>query len=126
MGMNVGKLLGWGISIYALVFLLFSAFLTYGFVEGYAPRIIGFLALVVICITAGRSLNAHSWLDILPYSLAWGTMMFVLDVVMSVPIGGWAIFTDWNVWFGYAVVVIAPLFALYPRFDRISLRTARV
>jgi len=124
MGLRLGSLLGWGIAIYAVMFLLWSAFVVYGFVEGAAPRIAGFLVLVATAVIAGKALRAHSWRDILPYSLSWGVLMVVFDAVMSVPLAGWQLYADWNVWFGYSIVVLAPLFALYPRFNRSSSFTA--
>jgi hypothetical protein len=126
MSIRIGALLGWGIVIYAVMFLLWSIFITYGFVDGLAPRIVGLGALIAIGIIAGRSLRAHSWRDILPYSLAWGVMMGIFDVIMSVPFAGWYIFTDWTIWLGYAFVVISPLLALYPQFERFSPRTSGV
>lgn len=116
--MKLGALFGWGIVIYAIMFLVWSAFVTYGFVDGFLPRAVGFVTLVLTALIAGRSLRANSWRDILPNSLAWAFMMAIFDGVMSVPFAGWQIFTDWSVWFGYMVVVIAPLLALYPRFER--------
>ena len=116
MRFRIGALLGWGVVIYAVMFLVWSAFLTYGFVEGIAPRVISFCALITVSVIAGRSLRANSWHDILPYSFSWGVTMAVLDVLMSVPFAGWVIFFDWSVWLGYAVVALAPLLALYSRF----------
>ena len=118
MGLKLGALFGWGVVIYAVMFLLWSAFVTYGFMFGWAPRIVGVLVLVTVAILAGRSLRVSSWHDILPYSLSWGMMMIILDGVMNVPLAGWQVFTDWGVWFGYSVVVLAPLLSLYPRFTR--------
>ena len=123
MGFRLGALLGWGIVIYAVMFLLWSAFITYGFVGGFAPRVLALIVLVATTIVAGRSLHVHSWHDILPYSLSWGIMMAVFDGLMSVPLTGWQVFADWNVWFGYAVVVVGPLLALYPRFGHFPAST---
>ena len=120
MNVRVGGLLGWGIVIYAVMFLLWSAFQIYGFIEGIIPRIVGFLVLVVLALIAGHSLRANSWTEILPYSFSWAVIMIIFDAVMSVPIAGWGMYADWNVWFGYAVVCVAPLLALYPRFSRFS------
>ena len=126
MRLKLGALLGWGFVIYAVMFLLWSAFVTYGFVAGWAPRVLALLILIVISIVAGRSLRASSWHDILPYSLSWGIMMAVLDGLMSVPLAGWQVFLDWNVWFGYAVVVVTPLLSLYPHFNSFPNRTSSV
>ena len=119
-GLKIGELWCWGIAIYAVMFLLWSAFLTYGFVDGFAPRTLGLLVLVVTTVVAGRSLRASSWHDILPYSLSWAVIMAVFDGVMSVPFVGWEMYADWSLWLGYSVVVLGPLLALYPRFERFS------
>lgn len=126
MGLKLGLLFGWGIVIYAVMFLLWSAFVTYGFVLGWAPRVIGLLVLIITTVAAGRTLRANSWHDILPYSLSWGVMMALLDGLMSVPLAGWQVFADWNVWFGYAVVAVGPFLALYPRFSHLSSNNPRV
>ena len=126
MRFRIGALFGWGIVIYAVMFLLWSVFVTYGFVEGIAPRILGLIVLVILAVLAGRSLKAHVWQDIIPYSICWGLIMAIFDVVMSVPFAGWQIFLDWNVWFGYGVVVFAPLLVLYPRFGNFSSSSSSV
>lgn len=119
-GMRYGKLLGWGIVIYAVMFLLWTGFVTYGFVEGIVPRILGLAFLIGLALIAGSSLRFHSWHDILPYSLTWAIMMALFDGIFSVPYAGWQLYFDWNVWFGYAVVAVAPLFAPYFRLERFS------
>ncbi len=116
--MKYGLLFGWGIGIYATMFLLWSSFVTYGFINGAGPRVAGLIALLVISVCAGRSLRAHSWRDILPYSVSWGIMTALLDAVVSVPLTGWQLYADWNVWVGYLLVALLPLFSLYPRFER--------
>ena len=120
MGVRLGALLGWGIVIYAIMFLVWSAFVVYGFVDGFGPRFVGLLVLVALGIIAGRALRAHSWHDILPYSFSWAVMMIVFDAAMSVPLSGWGMYSNWNLWFGYAVVLLAPLLSLYPQFSRFS------
>ena len=116
--MKYGPLLGWGVAIYSSMFLMWTGFLTYGFVVGYAPRIVATFALVFVALLAGRSLRLHSWLDILPYSIAWSVMMIIMDIIFSVPLAGWGIFANPNAWFGYAMVALVPLAAPYARFDR--------
>ncbi len=118
--MKYGALFGWGIVIYAIMFLLWSGFVTYGFVDGLAPRIIGLLALIATTLIAGRSLRFQAWSDILPYSFLWAVIMGLFDAVFSVPYSGWQLYLDWNVWFGYALVAIVPLFSPYLRFQRTS------
>ncbi len=108
--MKYGALFGWGIVIYAIMFLSWSAFVLYGFSEGMLPRLAGLLVLIVMATIAGYSLRKYNWRDILPYSIFWLAEVILLDIVMSVPYTGWALFSDANIWVGYALVVLVPLF----------------
>lgn len=109
--MRLGKLLGWGVVIYALMFLLWSIFVAYGFSMGFAPRALGLIFLIGICLIAGRSVRMHSWKDVLPYSIGWVVVIAMLDALLSVPFTGWQIFLDWNIWVGYGIVLLVPLTA---------------
>ncbi|MBI2610378.1 hypothetical protein HYW60_00365 [Candidatus Kaiserbacteria bacterium] len=120
MGLRVVPLLGWGIAIYAVMFLLASIFATYNF-QGVTMRLVSLAVLLTTGIIAGHSLPVHSWRDILPYSLSWAIIAAVIDGVMLLPLTGWQVYANWSVWLGYALVVIAPLLAHYPRFNRFSL-----
>lgn len=118
--MKFGLLFGWGIAIYAVMFLVWSGFVTYGFVDGMAPKIVSLLILIGVTVIAGQSLRFHSWSDILPYSILWVVMMAILDGIFSVPYSGFALYLDPNIWFGYAIVLIAPLLSPHLRLNRSS------
>lgn len=109
--MKYGALAGWGIVIYAIMYLTWSIFVQYGFNIGILPRVISLLTLIAITTIAARSLRALSWKDILPYSAFWLLEIIALDILLSVPYTGWALFSDWNIWVGYALVVFVPLLA---------------
>ena len=120
--MRYGELLGWGIVIYAVVFLAWTGFLTYGIVEGYLPIVFNFAVLVGVTFVAGKAVRLPRWSDILPYSVGWALIVWLFDVVLSVPFAGWQMFYDWHVWAGYALVVAVPLFApLFTSWRRSSL-----
>lgn len=106
-----GALIGWGIAIYAMLSLLWSGFVIYGFTRGALPHILQFALLVLLCFVAGRSLNFRSWKDVLPYSLAWALEAIALDAILTVPFSGWALYSNATLWAGYAVVVVVPLIA---------------
>jgi hypothetical protein len=108
--MKYGLLIGWGIVIYAVMFLAWSGLVMYGF-DGALPRIITLLLLVVLTTIAGRSLRLHLWTDIAPYSVLWAMMMALLDTIFVVPFSGWSIYNDTGLWIGYAVVILVPLIA---------------
>jgi len=105
--MQVTKLL-WGIVIYAVMHLASTALVQYGIVEGYAPRLIGFLVLLCVTWAASRALSERHPLDVLPYSIGWAVIVVLLDAVFAVPYTGWILYQDWNVWVGYALVVVMP------------------
>ena len=109
--MQWGALVGWGVAIYAVMYLSWNGLVINQFSTGVLPRLIELLILVILALLAGRSLRFQSWTDILPYSICWAIIMGLLDIIYSVPFGGWQIYTDWNLWVGYALVVILPLFA---------------
>jgi len=108
-GFRWKSLFGWGAGIYAAMFLLWSIFIKYGFVEGLLPNAISIVVLSVIVALAARSLHFTSWKDLLPYSIGWAVVVFVLDVLITVPFTGWAIFVHPRVIIGYALIIILPL-----------------
>lgn len=113
--MKYGAALGWGIVIYAIMFMTWNAFVIYGFIEGVLPRLAGLVVLIVITTIAGRSLRFHSAKDILPYAIAWVVIVALLDGVYSVPFTGMQLYSDWNIWVGYLLVLCVPLLAPYTR-----------
>ena len=117
--MKYRAVFGWGLVIYAMMSLAWSAVVVYDLAGSFISSLIGLGVLVVVTTIAARSLHFHSWEDILPYSFLWGLITVLLDILLNVPTTGWQTFSNWSVWFGYALVVIVPLFAPWtrPRHD---------
>ncbi|MEK7132734.1 MAG: hypothetical protein AAB830_01660 [Patescibacteria group bacterium] len=115
--MKFAKLFGWGIAIYAVMFLIWSGFITYGFTAGLQPKILAFCALIAMTILAGRSLHFSSWKDIAPYSLLWAVIIAILDAIFAVPLTGWGIYANASVLVGYALVFVVPLFT----YERVAI-----
>jgi hypothetical protein len=113
----LGRTLGWGISIYAIMYLLWSGLSIYGYAEGVPSLIVRLLALAFITILAARSLRMMHWHDVVPYSLGWAAVAIVLDAIFLVPFFGWSLYLSWSVWLGYALVALIPL-ASYVRLFR--------
>jgi hypothetical protein len=107
--MKYGALFGWGIAIYAVLSLVWSGFVIYGFAQGMLPRLTEFVLLLALSFVAGRSLRFVSWKDVLPYSVTWGIEAVLLDAIYSVPFSGWTLYANPALWFGYAIVVCVPL-----------------
>ena len=103
--------LGWGIVIYAIMYLAANALLIYG-VSGGMPGIVArLIILICVALVAGRALQLASWKDILPYSFGWALIVMGLDALLTLPLTGAAVYSNWNIWIGYALVVLLPLLA---------------
>lgn len=111
--MKFGKLFGWGIVIYAIMYLLVAMLSLYGYYPNTLSRIIALLTLIILATIAGASLKFHLKKDILLYSFVWVLEIAALDALMSVPYAGWGLYLDWNIWVGYALVLVVPLFSSY-------------
>ena len=113
--MRLGALLGWGIVIYAVVWLAWSLFGVYAWTSGVLPRVAEILVLLIVCVAAGSSLRYRSWKDILPYSIGWALVALAIDALFSAPTHNWTLFSLWTTWLGYALIALFPLFALFFR-----------
>jgi hypothetical protein len=111
--MQYGKLLGWGIAIYAVMYLLVAILSIYQVSPPVLARGMTMLALISLATLAGLSLRRGAMIDILPYSLFWLLEVALLDALVSVPYAGWRLYLDYNVWIGYSLVLVVPLFASY-------------
>ena len=122
-GMKYGKLFGWGVVIYSVIYLTWSGLVIYGLQNELYSRLISITILIFMSAIAGRSLHFSSWKDILPYSLAWAVIIAVIDGLLAVPYAGWAIYSDLGVWVSYILVAVVPLFFKYDALtasDKIS------
>jgi hypothetical protein len=109
--MRLSSLLGWGITIYAILSLVWSGMIEYGWTQGALPFLAQLAALLIVCVYAGSALKFRTWKDILPYSIGWALITAVLDAIFATPVSGWGFFADWSVWGGYALIALIPLLA---------------
>jgi hypothetical protein len=100
--------LGWGIAIYAVMYLLWSGLAIYGLSYGILSLTARILALVLVTTIAVRSLRLVTRMDVLPYSISWAVVAIVLDALLLVPFTGLGLYATWSVWAGYALVAFAP------------------
>lgn len=100
---------GWGVVIYALMYLLWSGLAIYGFAAGYPSLIARILVLACVTALAARSLRMPTWKDLVPYTVSWAAVAIILDAVFLVPFSGFALYTSLNVWVGYILVATLPL-----------------
>ncbi len=103
--------LSWGIVIYAIMYLFSNALAIYGFAGGIPAIAERLVMLVIITTIAGRALRFNSWKDILPYAVLWTVTVLALDAVFTLPFSGVQMYANWNLWIGYALVMLLPLAA---------------
>lgn len=104
---------GYGIVLYACMYLAWALLATYGLAGGSVARFFLLAVLLATTLIAARSLGMHSARDVLPYSISWVVTIAAIDTAFAAPSGSWALFADPNLWVGYCLLLIAPL--LVPR-----------
>jgi len=107
------RALGWGIAIYAVMYLVWSAMVIYGLASGVISLGVRLLVLTIVLLIAARSLRLVARADILPYAAVWAATAITLDGVFLVPFAGWGLYSNWTVWLGYALVAVIP-YVLFP------------
>lgn len=100
---------GWGLVIYAVMYLAWSGLVIYGLSAGMGSLIARIALLTIVTYIAVRSLRFMTPQDIALAGLMWAFIAAVLDAVFLVPFTGWALYASWSVWAGYVLIVIAPL-----------------
>jgi len=113
--MDLGARIGWGVVIYAVFFLAWSATKLYGWTQGVGPALFELLVLLIVCLWAGSQLKFHTWTDIVPYSIGWAVIAVALDGIYAVPIFGWGWYGQWESWIGYALIILFPLLVSFFR-----------
>lgn len=113
--MKFGRLFGWGLVIYAVVYLVWSGLVIHGLDQTIFSRIAVLVSLIAITAIATRSLGYRTERDVIPYAIGWMLSVAALDAVFAVPFAGWALYADWNVWVGYILVLLVPIITIVAR-----------
>lgn len=103
------RALGWGAVVYAVMYLLWSGLVIYGFSGGVVSLAVRLGALALVTTIAARSLRLVTRMDVLAYSLAWAAVAAILDAFFLVPFSGWGLYAEWSVWVGYALIALIPV-----------------
>ena len=116
--MYIWRAIGWGVVIYAIMYLAWSGMVIYGFSLGMVSLVARLAVLALITTIAARSMHLSTMKDVTGHALAWAAVAIGLDMVFLVPFAGWALYASWSVWAGYALIVVFPL--IYTMFSRRS------
>ena len=107
--MHLRALFGWGIAMYATLYLVWSTFVVYGLSANLLAHVGMIITLIALAILATRSLRITTEREILPYAIGWVLIAACLDAIVIAPVAGWAIYSDWNIWVGYGLLLAVPL-----------------
>lgn len=99
---------GWGIIIYAVMYLAWSGLAVYGLTAGVFVLALRLLVLAGITTVAAHDLKV-SGVAVAKYSVFWGLVAALLDSILLVPFIGLSFYAEWGVWLGYALVVLLPI-----------------
>jgi hypothetical protein len=111
----VAKAIGWGIVIYAVMYLAWSGLVIYGLSLGYLSLVLRLVVLYFITNIAARSMRLFNAKDLLAYAALWAIAAAILDAVFLVPFSGWGLYASLSVWFGYALIIAMPVAGSYWR-----------
>lgn len=102
-------LFGWGIVIYAVLYLVWSGLVIHGLSGMFFSRIVVIVSLITLASIATKSLRLFTERDVLPYAIGWVVIAGVMDAIFAVPSAGWGMYSDWNLWVGYMLLFVVPL-----------------
>lgn len=106
------RLLLYGFTTYAAIFMLWSFFSAYNLAAGTAPRVTSWVATALVVAVAARLLKLDSFKQTLICGAVWALMHFLLDAVYVMPAVGLIAFGTYFAWVNYAIVFAAPFVVL--------------
>jgi hypothetical protein len=106
--MNWKKMIGFGALLWVLMFVIISAFIGFKVPESIWLSV-GFAVIsgMISFILAGY-VKPKSFGMALGYGLSWLVVGVILDIIVTMRFNS-AIFSDWTLWLGYGLAVLAPL-----------------
>ncbi len=110
--MNIRALVGWGIVIYAVLYLVWAGLAIHGLSGSYLARVAVLASLVAVAWIATLSLRLSTERDIAPYAFGWVVVAAGLDALLVVPGAGWGIYANWNLWVGYILLLCVPFIVM--------------
>ena len=113
--MHVRELIGWGIVIYAVAYLLAGIEQIYGLSGTTLGLVLTFLNLGIVAGVAGNSIRHSNWHDLLPYVFSWLCIVATLDSLLATPLTGWSFFLEPSIWIGYGIIAVVPITVVYLR-----------
>lgn len=107
--MDWKKLIGFGVGLYVVMFIYWSLLVAFGAGEAAWGWYLGFVVLAIAAHSAGARLGTKNVTEILKYSAGWVVIMAVLDFLISTRFTGPELFSAWQLYVSYAILLLVPL-----------------
>lgn len=106
--MNWKKAIGYGVALWVLMFVIISILIAYKIYEGVIVAIVvAIISGIISYILAGYA-KPTKISEALMYGFTWVVVGVILDVIVTRRFNA-AIFSEWSLWLGYALVLLAPI-----------------
>jgi len=86
--MKLRTLIGWGIVIYAVLYLVWTGLVVHGFSGMIVSRVIVLATLATVTAIATRALRVTSEREVIPYAIGWICVAIIMDAIFAVPSSG--------------------------------------
>ncbi|PIR44102.1 hypothetical protein COV23_01705 [Candidatus Wolfebacteria bacterium CG10_big_fil_rev_8_21_14_0_10_31_9] len=110
--MDYKKLFGYGVLIWAVVYLVATAFVGYKLSGMLWTQIVLVIISAVFSYFLAKNLSANLVVGMLKYSFSWMIMTIILSIIFTVPFTGWIVFNSWDMWASFLVILLVPLVAV--------------
>ncbi|MDD4990419.1 MAG: hypothetical protein PHW31_03875 [Candidatus Pacebacteria bacterium] len=111
--MNFLKLIGYGILIWVVAFVIVSIFIGFKVSsDNMWVKIITTLAVFIAAILLAKNLKESSQSKMFLYGILWAVIALILDAVITARFTDWEVFGQWNITLGYLLIILASLLAI--------------
>ncbi|MFA5062197.1 MAG: hypothetical protein WC526_03555 [Patescibacteria group bacterium] len=106
--MQWGKAIGYGVFIWVLMFVIVSVFIGFNiYGSTWMEILIAIIGGIIVYIMAGKVKPTTSGMAV-GYGVTWAVCSIILDLIVTMRFNP-AIFSNWVMWLGYAIVIFVPL-----------------
>ena len=109
--MNLLKLLGFGVLIWDIAFITNATLETFEILPSLVTQTV-FIVITMVTFLLSENLDINSEKEIFKYGAVWALVMLALDLTVSTCCLGWEIFSQYNTWINYAIVVFTPILSV--------------
>ena len=107
--MDWKKSIGYGAGLYVVMFMYWSLLVAFGQGEAVWGWYVGFVVTAAAAYYAAKKLETRDWRKLIKYSVVWVVVMAALDALISIRFAEAGLFSSWELYVGYGILLLAPL-----------------